>query len=674
MWLAAVVLTLSLAQTGAVATLAHASRAGVTVAATPCSRSLATSSTATEDQSASRRPVVFVHGWTGNGNVRTGKPSLQELARVLKSQLNNQIQPYFYDYGPVSTTWASRPEVAGCLGKYVTDVSKAFHDAGGDSKVLIVAHSMGGLATLYAADGRYTTAPIGPLLAGVVTFDTPFLGSPWGGTPLAGLKEQFSAAGVPPPSTDAGRCLGVREPHMALPEGCGGDPPPLLPAGVPLQQIAGSIAVHRSFFGFAAYDLPLASDAVVSVDSANSYLGAAASGVPTQGQKTRLDTDGCVVDYTAIQDLIMSKAFAPTPAGLIAAGLLELAQLKIDSTAMDGAVSGHLTPGAIVYDAAAVKTAPCSHLNVIHDQSAMNMATEALKADLAADPVTLPVTAADLLTAPVPALRGNPAGRLVNGTLPNPFLGGLVKLTQTGGGAPARGDFTGDGVSDSAAVIGATSGAGGWDEVVELYTNGDHLLGGFDPAGATNSYHAQIQAMVVRSGEVLLDWQSLQNAAGQNTLWSAHLRWDGHKVVVTKLVPQTQMLPSFDQTAENAMALEAFLRAGVPGLEPIKGSPGAYDRCQAITVRGADLKGGALDMHFLLTPGGDCGGDAAGTDYKIRNHKVTASSFGCGDCEGMTPTGPDLKAAYGTRRSSVFTIKATGVGTGWQLLSEPPRN
>jgi hypothetical protein len=142
----------------------------------------------------------------------------------------------------------------------------------------------------------------------------------------------------------------------------------------------------------------------------------------------------------------------------------------------------------------------------------------------------------------VPALRGNPAGNLVNGQFPNPTGNGETDLITTGGEAPTHGDLTGDNVPDAAAVIGATSGHGGGDEYVELYTNRDQRLGEFDPATATAMGHAMVLAMVIRNGEVLIDWaaSSVNDPAGpKNAFWSAHVRWDGHQVVVTNQVPHT---------------------------------------------------------------------------------------------------------------------------------------
>jgi hypothetical protein len=131
------------------------------------------------------------------------------------------------------------------------------------------------------------------------------------------------------------------------------------------------------------------------------------------------------------------------------------------------------------------------------------------------------------------------SGRLVNGALPRSD-GGETQLVTSGGGAPALGDFTGDGVPDAAAVINASGGAGGADEYVELYTNKDHLLRGFDPVTAVpQAIHAHVMAMVVRGGDVLLDWQAYTMTPFQSWFLSAHLHWDGQHVVVADLLPHT---------------------------------------------------------------------------------------------------------------------------------------
>lgn len=102
------------------------------------------------------------------------------------------------------------------------------------------------------------------------------------------------------------------------------------------------------------------------------------------------------------------------------------------------------------------------------------------------------MTLATLLTAFVPELRGNPAGRLVDGSLPG--VSGAVELSRGPGEGPTYGDLTGDGVGAGAAVIGATSGAGGGDSYVGVYTNGSDLLATFDPAHASSGVHAFVRS------------------------------------------------------------------------------------------------------------------------------------------------------------------------------------
>ena len=139
------------------------------------------------------------------------------------------------------------------------------------------------------------------------------------------------------------------------------------------------------------------------------------------------------------------------------------------------------------------------------------------------------ITKRDLLSAPVPSLRGNPAGHLKNGVLPHPSGGGSVGLVQSGPGAPAYGDVTGDKVRDAAAVIVATSGAGGGDEYVEVYTGFAHRLGQFNPAGAVTGLHAFVMAMTIRSKRVLIDF-GVQMFSGTITYWSASLTWQNGRL------------------------------------------------------------------------------------------------------------------------------------------------
>jgi hypothetical protein len=147
-----------------------------------------------------------------------------------------------------------------------------------------------------------------------------------------------------------------------------------------------------------------------------------------------------------------------------------------------------------------------------------------------------PVTTRNLLSVLVPALRGNRAGRLSQGVLPHPGTSGFTKLFAAGGARPAFGDVTGDRVQDAAAVILATSGAGGSDQYVEVYTNGiRRRLGQFDPAAAVpaaaHAQHANVLAMRIRGQRVLVDFVTHSYVNGKPSYWSARLGWSGRRIV-----------------------------------------------------------------------------------------------------------------------------------------------
>ncbi|MBE8518367.1 hypothetical protein ILP97_12750 [Amycolatopsis sp. H6(2020)] len=134
-------------------------------------------------------PVIMVHGWTGSSthtSARTGKfsrlidLSTNQLATVQASRsLIGQLQRnigtavFTFDYSEYSARWVDDAHIGPALG----DAIDCLYRATGE-KVIIVAHSMGGLATRYALAQR---GPAGTNRAAetstVVTLGTPETGS-----------------------------------------------------------------------------------------------------------------------------------------------------------------------------------------------------------------------------------------------------------------------------------------------------------------------------------------------------------------------------------------------------------------------------------------------------------------------------------------------------------------
>ncbi|MBL7495921.1 alpha/beta hydrolase [Frankia sp. CNm7] len=354
--LGAAVLTV-LAVTGAPAAPAQASSSA-------CSSRSTSPSTRPADGT---RPVVFVHGWMADGG------ALKETGKALTARTGNRITPYYFDYGAHRTTWASADAVAGCLAKYLAAVSATY---GGDGKVLVVAHSMGGLATLYAA----RRAGAAELLGGVVTFATPYLGSPFGETWAAGFWQdlhQHGSTEVPPPGSDAQVCLGPHPNGGAnMPDACASTLPSYLPASVPLTAIAGSATVRRTLGPFHLYDIPLSSDGIVPVSSAHGYLPMNPREPQPRGVKVSLRTDACTITSDSLLTAAVALGWSKSALAALAAGIGQMAVL--DDNTFDGILSGNLTPGLVAYLAAVEAAASCSHGRLYKGDVSLNHATDAL--------------------------------------------------------------------------------------------------------------------------------------------------------------------------------------------------------------------------------------------------------------------------------------------------------
>lgn len=145
-----------------------------------------------------------------------------------------------------------------------------------------------------------------------------------------------------------------------------------------------------------------------------------------------------------------------------------------------------------------------------------------------------------------------------------------------------------------------------------------------------------------------------------------------YDIVVARRLPD--VLPALPETQTSARALSEFLHKRIGGLDPPSAQAGE-PTCEVVSVAGASLAQGAVDLYLGITPEGDgCGGDSAGTFYKIRNWQVIASGSVCGDCDPSQIDSTDydrLTAPYKGRRWSAFDVVSTGSGTGWALALSP---
>lgn len=263
---------------------------------------------------------------------------------------------------------------------------------------------------------------------------------------------------------------------------------------------------------------------------------------------------------------------------------------------------------------------PCFHLSLMRAQELANEVAGVVNEDIA----DRYVSREDLLTAPVPALRGTPAGTLVNGELDAP-PGAFVKLERTGGAGPALGDLNGDGRGDAAAVMLASVGAGGGGHYVFAYTKRNGRLvrvGEFDPATATSySYNPLVTGMVIKDGVIDVTWQTYVSGVEMGPMYAATVRLQGKRLVASNVHEvdgaTADALPVYPETDAAGIALADFLRARHLDIVTTPIDTG----CEHLVVYGADLAAGNVDLVHAQSL---CDGDAVQDFYRIRGGRVVA--------------------------------------------------
>jgi pimeloyl-ACP methyl ester carboxylesterase len=321
----------------------------------------------TAGQSATRRPVVFVHGWIGE--------PMTEAAAKLRQQLGDRISTSTFDYSRWALHWASDSHIAPCLADYINTVSAAHKKVRGDGKVVVIAHSMGGLAIRYAMDPDIVKSPAtAATVSDIITLGTPHLGSPWGGTNVADwVAEVITHFGRERPPANAGgsRCLARHDKGAPLAADCG-PLPPYLPAGVTLTQLAGDITVDRTLFGFTVYSLPIFTDGIVPVPSAHGYVTSGDGGFsPPDMAKAFSRTETCRVDFGKVSTSAERLSFSA----------------PFDYLTLQDLQRGEQTARVLAMSAGATFIASCGHMNLPTSQSAISQVAELIKAMPPAKPV-----------------------------------------------------------------------------------------------------------------------------------------------------------------------------------------------------------------------------------------------------------------------------------------------
>lgn len=252
--------------------------------------------------------------------------------------------------------------------------------------MLVVAHSMGGLATRFATSGLYAIQPATEI-AGIVTIDTPHQGSPFGHQDISRLMEKIKhpqALWPPKAGTDGSVCLAPHDLTVELPELCA--VPPYLPLSAPLAQVAGDISIERTLLGRPMYKIDLASDSIVGTASSNGYLESGPKyDRPLQGSKIVSRPIKCSMPLDRVMRVAIDQGLLKK--GLEGAFVNFLASLPIgsftsafdDEAAFQQLMEGRIGSAVAQLLGAAFVGAPCSHVNILKDETTLDQTAEVLR-------------------------------------------------------------------------------------------------------------------------------------------------------------------------------------------------------------------------------------------------------------------------------------------------------
>lgn len=214
-----------------------------------------------------RVPVLLVHGFGSNPKMWS-EGGVGSLAYRLQQMQELDISAF--DYEAHHFDWVTDRGIGLKLAQTIHCLAQSSRAGGGAGKVIVVTHSMGGLAVREAANRVVGDGRVASDIGLVINIATPNLGSPLATVFGGGLRWycSFIVGDVPDKGSEISRCLGsaaitgMRQGSKEL------RALPRLPAGVPVRAIAGDMTLIVRPFPAWPVGIDLDSDVVVDVRSA----------------------------------------------------------------------------------------------------------------------------------------------------------------------------------------------------------------------------------------------------------------------------------------------------------------------------------------------------------------------------------------------------------------------
>ena len=257
-----------------------------------------------------KAPVLFVHGLSDDAGVwATGS---RPMMRTVRDETGAYVSAF--DYSSVNEKWVTDAKIGPALSERIRCLARLSAEGGGPGKVIIVAHSMGGLAT------RIASSAASESIALVITIGTPHMGSDINsflvdrvGTGSSGALEtlwfnflsgscdlgSFTSSNNGGPGWEGFcRLLGTAGSDAAKAMRVGSSELsdlPVFPSGIPILAIVGDMEARTTIFK-QTLSLGRLGDGVVTTDSANRF---GTPDLPPGGSSTQ----SCVWDIRELLSL-----------------------------------------------------------------------------------------------------------------------------------------------------------------------------------------------------------------------------------------------------------------------------------------------------------------------------------------------------------------------------------